>query len=87
MYRIGSMKSPSRNKYQNQSTMIKSSKSHLNSVNESYFEHQGVAFRYAINCLMAAGMAIVHGLIPAWFETGASDLVKKMAGNRKVESS
>lgn len=63
--------------------MIQSSKSHLADVNETYFEHQGVAFRYGINCLKAALMAFVHGLVPGYFQTGASDLVKRLAAGRK----
>ena len=63
--------------------MIKSSKSHLESVDETYFEHQAVAFRYGFRCLIAALMAFVHGIIPGFFQTSASDLVKKLASNRK----
>ena len=63
--------------------MIKSSKAHLETVNETYFEHQGVAFRYGLRCLKAAMMAFVHGLVPGFFITSASDLVKKLAANRK----
>lgn len=65
--------------------MIQSSKAHLASVQEGYFEHQGVAFRYGLNCLRAAGMAFVHGLVPGLFQTSASDLVKTLAAGRKPE--
>ncbi len=64
--------------------MIQASKSHLREVNESYFEHQGVAFRYGGNCLKAAVMAFVHGLVPGWFQTSASDLVKRLALGRTL---
>lgn len=64
--------------------MIQSSKSHLADVQESYFEHQAVAFRYGSNCFKAAMMAFVHGLVPGWFQTSASDLVKRLAGSRKI---
>ena len=63
--------------------MIKSSKTHLKTVDETYFEHQGVAFRYGCKCLKAALMVFVHGLVPGLFITSASDLVKKLAENRK----
>ena len=63
--------------------MIKASRLHLKQVEESYFEHQQVAFRYAIKCLLAAFMAFIHGIVPGLFQTSASDLVKKLAGNRK----
>ncbi len=62
--------------------MIQSSKRHLDSVKESYFEHQGVAFRYGVSCLKAAMMAFVHGLIPGLFQTRASDIVKALAAGR-----
>ena len=64
--------------------MIQSSKLHLAAVNESYFEHQAVAFRYALKCSKAALMAVIHGLVPGWFQTSASDLVKKLATGRKL---
>lgn len=63
--------------------MIKSSKSHLAEIDETYFEHQGVAFRYGFNCLRAALMAFVHGLVPGYFQTSASELVKRLAAGRK----
>lgn len=64
--------------------MFSSSKRHLAEVQETYFEHQKVAFRYAMNCFAAAVMALVHGIIPGLFQTSASDLVKRMANNRKL---
>ncbi|WP_424947365.1 DUF6356 family protein [Candidatus Spongiihabitans sp.] len=66
--------------------MFNASRSHLAEVEESYFEHQGVAFRYAGNCLKAAIMAFVHGMAPGWFQTSASDLVKQLANNRKLQA-
>jgi len=65
--------------------MFTNSKNHLQEAKETYFQHQTVAFRYSKNCLKAALMAFVHGLIPGWFQTSASDLVKKLAGNRKTQ--
>ncbi len=62
--------------------MIKSSKQHLQSVNETYFEHQGVAFRYGWKCLKASAMAFLHGLVPGWYKAGASDLVKQLSMSR-----
>lgn len=64
--------------------MLESSKAHLASVDERYFEHQSIAFRYAGNCLKAGTMAFVHGLVPGLFQTAASDLVKKLAAGRKA---
>lgn len=39
----------------------------------------GVAFRYGATCIKAGLMACVHGLVPGWFETTASETVKKLA--------
>lgn len=64
--------------------MFQSSRSHLDEVGETYFEHQGVAFRYGYNCLKASLMAFAHGLIPGMFRTGASDIVNDLAANRRA---
>ena len=63
--------------------MLKSSKSHLTQLNETYFEHQQVAFTYGFKCLKAAFMAFIHGLIPGAFENGASKTVSSLAKSRK----
>lgn len=56
------------------------SRAHISSVEESYFQHLCFAFKYALKCFHAGLMALIHGLIPAFFETGASDTVKKLVG-------
>ena len=58
--------------------MIKKSKEHLDSVNETYTLHFKEAFK--ISCLMIAGgfQAIMHAICPAIFETSASDKIKKL---------
>lgn len=63
--------------------MVRSSRIHLASVNESYLQHQRVAFRYGADCFKAGFMAFVHGIVPGLFQTGASDLVGKLATGRK----
>lgn len=63
--------------------MIKKSIHHLASVNESYFQHQRFAFRYGLTCMAAGFMALVHGLVPAWFETRASETVQDLAGLKR----
>ena len=62
--------------------MIKKSKEHLYSVNETYAQHFKVAFN--ISRLMIAGgfQAIIHAICPAVFETSASDKIKTL--NEKV---
>ena len=59
--------------------MFKRSKQHLASVDETYTQHMGVAFRYGLTCIKAGLMALVHGLVPAWFETKASEVVQELA--------
>ena len=58
--------------------MIKKSKEHLDSVNETYTLHFKEAFK--ISCLMIVGgfQAILHAICPAIFETSASDKIKKL---------
>lgn len=59
--------------------MIGKSKQHIASVNETYWHHQRVAFRYGAQCLLAAIAAFMHGIVPGIFCTSASDRVKKLA--------
>ena len=68
--------------------MIESSKLHLQEVQETYFQHQAVAFRYGFRCLKAALMAFIHGMVPGFYKTGASDLVKELSSgrNHKLEN-
>ena len=56
--------------------MIKKSKKHLDSINETYTHHFKEAFK--ISCLMIAGgfQAIIHAICPAVFMTSASDKIK-----------
>jgi hypothetical protein len=54
---------------------------HPESVNESYFEHMGVALRYAGTFAFCAFCAFVHAFFPFLFEKTASTIVKKMVAN------
>ena len=66
--------------------MISSSKQHLHTANEKYFEHQRFALRYALGCFHAGFMAMVHGFIPGVYCTSASDKVKELANkSRKID--
>jgi len=58
--------------------MIKKSREHLKSVNESYVEHMSVAFKVGSKMITAGLMALIHGLIPAVFERNASDGIKEL---------
>ena len=52
---------------------------HPASVGESYFGHMRFASRFAARLFAIAGAALVHAVIPALFETTASDQIKAMA--------
>jgi hypothetical protein len=54
---------------------------HPRSVNESYFEHMGVALRYSGTFAFCAFCAFVHAFFPFLFEKTASTIVKKMVAN------
>lgn len=66
--------------------LIQRSREHLTQNNERYFQHQRFALRYAFGCLQAAFMALIHGLIPAFYPTAASDKVKELASRKREES-
>ena len=51
---------------------------HPASVGETYPEHMAFAMRFGARLFCAAAAAFVHALIPALFETTASDTVKAM---------
>lgn len=51
---------------------------HPASVGESYFGHLWFALRFASKLFAAGGAAVVHAIIPAWFETTASRLICDM---------
>ena len=58
--------------------MIKKSKEHLNSVNESYFEHMSIAANVAFKMLSGGLMALIHGIIPGIFQIDASNKIKEL---------
>ena len=58
--------------------MIKKSKDHLNSVNENYFEHMGIAFNVGLKMFLGGFMALIHGIIPGVFQTDASNKIKDL---------
>ena len=51
---------------------------HPASVGESYFEHMGVAFGFAVRLLAAAFACFVHGLLPFLFTKSGSSAVKRL---------
>ena len=51
---------------------------HPASVGETYAEHMAFALRFGARLFCAGAAAFVHALIPALFETTASDTVRTM---------
>ena len=58
--------------------MIKKSKGHLNSINESYFEHMNIAANVGFKMLSGSLMALLHGIVPGIFQTDASNKIKEL---------
>ena len=58
--------------------MIKKSKEHLNSVNESYFEHMNIATNVGLKMLSGGLMALIHGIVPGIFQIDASNKIKEL---------
>ena len=58
--------------------MIKKSRQHLYSVNESYFKHIKVATNFGFNMILGGLMALIHGLIPGIFQTNASKKIREL---------
>ena len=56
--------------------MIKKSNQHLNSVNGTYSEHMILATKVSSTIIIGGLMALIHGLIPAFFEKSARDKIK-----------
>ena len=58
--------------------MIKKSKEHLSSVNESYFEHMSIATNVGFKMLSGGLMALLHGIVPGIFQTDSSNKIKEL---------
>ena len=48
--------------------MIRNSKDHLNTVNETYFKHMIVNFKIGLSTLITGFKFIIHGIVPALFK-------------------
>jgi len=59
---------------------------HPSSVDETYLEHSGFAFRFAGWLALAAMAAVVHAIFPWMFEKTASQVIAKLH-NRTVHRS
>lgn len=51
---------------------------HPASVDETYFEHMRFAAGFGLTLIAAGGAALVHAIIPPFFETTASRLIAKL---------
>ena len=58
--------------------MIFKSKQHLKAVNESYTEHFLIAAKIGFIMIVYGLMAILHAIIPAYFQTSASNKIKEL---------
>ena len=58
--------------------MIFKSKQHLKTVNESYTEHFLIAAKIGLIMIVYGIMAILHAIIPAYFQTSASNKIKEL---------
>ena len=52
---------------------------HLRENNMTYLEHLIFALFYGVCCLLAGIYLIVHSILPCFFPTAGSDLVKKLS--------
>lgn len=51
---------------------------HLESVDETYFEHFGHALRFAVTLAIAAVVCFIHALLPFLFERTGSQLIGRL---------
>ena len=58
--------------------MIKNSKEHLKSVNETYFQHLKAASLIGITMIIGGFQAISHAICPGILQKSASDKIKKL---------
>ena len=58
--------------------MIFKSKQHLKAVNESYTEHFLIATKIGLIMIVYGLMEILHAIIPAYFQTSASNKIKEL---------
>ena len=59
-------------------SILSAFRDHPASVDETYPEHMAFALRFGARLFCAGAAAFIHALIPALFETTASDTVRAM---------
>ena len=52
--------------------------SHLESVNESYFQHMRHALSFTLDMLVGAACCLVHAFFPSLFEHAGSQVVNRL---------
>ena len=51
---------------------------HPRAIGESYGEHFAVASKFGLTMIRGGVCALVHALVPAWFETAGSDTIRRL---------
>lgn len=66
---------------------MKRTKSHLNSVGESYFQHMRHALSFTWAMLTAASCCLIHAFVPSVFEKTGSRVVTRLYDRMVVNRS
>jgi hypothetical protein len=53
---------------------------HPAAAGQTYLQHMGFAVRFGLRMLVGGSAAIVHGLVPCWFQTTGSRTVQALHG-------
>ena len=56
---------------------------HLKQVNMSYFEHLKTSLGFSYHLFGGSIKAFIHGVLPNYYETSTSDLIKNMHSQLK----
>jgi hypothetical protein len=59
---------------------LKEFREHPAAAGQTYLQHMGFAVRFGLRMLAGGAAAIVHGLVPCWFQTTGSRAVKALHG-------
>ena len=78
------------NQYVNKMSIFSKSKKHCDDAKETYLQHMKIAIKISFGLLKASLMALIHSLIPALFEKGASNkiisLYKYLQDKKRVKN-
>jgi len=58
--------------------LLNRSRCHLDAAEESYADHLRFSARTSGTLFLIAARLFIHGLVPAWFEFGASDRISRL---------